>query len=80
MEIIIKTKKNRKFTFKIKTILRNILIILAIIIISKYIKFMSNYNTTQLEIYSQFVEYAQEKDIAITQTNYQSYIQSHINK
>lgn len=73
MKIYIKTK-NKKYYINFKTILRNILIILAIIGITKYINAMNNYNNVQLTRYEQFVEYAQKNDIAITQANYESYI------
>ena len=73
MKIYIKTK-NKKYYINFKTILRNIIIILAIMGITKYINVMNNYNNVQLTRYQQFVKYAQENDIAITQANYESYI------
>lgn len=66
MKVYIKLK-NKTYKINFKAILRNILIILAFISITKYINIMSNYNNVQLERYSQFVEYAQKNDIAITQ-------------
>ncbi len=77
MEIYI---KNKKYYIDFKTILRNILVILVIMLFTKYINIIDNYNNVLLTKYEHFVEYAQEKDIAITQANYISYIQSHINK
>lgn len=73
MKIYIKTK-NKKYYINFKTILRNIIIILVFIGITKYINVMNNYNNVQLTRYEQFVEYAQKNDIAITQANYESYI------
>ena len=73
MKIYIKTK-NKKYYISFNKILRNILIILAIIGITKYINVINNYNNVQLTRYEQFVEYAQKNDIAITQANYESYI------
>ena len=75
MKVYIKIK-NKTYKINFKTISRNILIILAFISITKYINIMNNYNKIQLERYSQFVEYAQKNDIAITQTNYESYIEN----
>lgn len=71
MKIII---KNKTYKINFKTILRNLIIILAFISITQYIKIMHNYNTALLTQYSDFVEYAQNNDIAITQANYESYI------
>lgn len=73
MKIYIKIK-NKKYYISFNKILRNILIILAIIGITKYINVINNYNNVQLTRYEQFVEYAQKNDIAITQANYESYI------
>lgn len=57
-----------------KKIKRNILIIIFTFLVIKYIQIMSNFNNAKLEKYAHFVEYAKNNDIAITKTNYESYI------
>lgn len=68
--------KNETITIKLnkRKIKRNILIILFIILVIKYISFMNNYNKKVFAVYDDFVNYAQKNDIAITQANYESYI------
>lgn len=73
MKVLIKTK-NKTYKINLKTILRNIIVILAVAGIIKYINFMNNYNNKLLADYAKFVEYAKNNDIAITQSNYESYI------
>lgn len=63
-----------KIKLNYKKIKRNILIIIFVILAIKYIQIISNYNNTKLERYAHFVEYAKDNDIAITKTNYESYI------
>lgn len=73
--------KNETITIKLnkKKIKRNILIIIFIILVIKYIGFMNNYNKKVFAVYDDFVNYAQKNDIAITQANYESYIKSQSN-
>lgn len=73
--------KNETITIKLnkRKIKRNILIILFIILVIKYISFMNNYNKKVFAVYDDFVNYAQKNDIAITQANYESYIKSQSN-
>lgn len=73
--------KNETITIKLnkKKIKRNILIIIFIILVIKYISFMNNYNKKVFAVYDDFVNYAQKNDIAITQANYESYIKSQSN-
>ena len=73
--------KNETITIKLnkRKIKRNILIILFIILVIKYISFMNNYNKKVFAVYDDFVNYAQKNDIAITQANYESYNKSQSN-
>ena len=53
--------KNETITIKLnkRKIKRNILIILFIILVIKYISFMNNYNKKVFAVYDDFVNYAQ---------------------
>lgn len=79
MGIYIKLK-NKTYTIQFKTIFKIILIALALISITKYFNFVDSNTKKLITNYSQFVEYAKKNDIAITQENYESYIENIVNK
>lgn len=67
---VIKIKLNKR---KIK---RNILIIIFTILIIKYVGFMNNYNKKAFAVYDNFVNYAEQNGLTISQENYKAYIKS----
>ena len=79
MGIYIKLK-NKTYTIQFKTIFKIILIALALISITKYFNFVDSNTKKLITNYSQFVEYAKKNDIAISQENYESYIENIVNK
>lgn len=70
----------KKETIKIKLnkrkIKRNILIILFTILIVKYVGFMNNYNKKAFAVYDNFVNYAEQNGLTISQENYKAYIKN----
>lgn len=70
----------KKETIKIKLnkrkIKRNILIIIFIILIIKYVGFMNNYNKKAFAVYDNFVNYAEQNGLTISQENYKAYIKN----
>lgn len=79
MGIYIKLK-NKTYTIQFKTIFKIILIALALLSMTKYFNFVDSNTKKLITNYSQFVEYAKKNDIAITQKNYESYIENIVNK
>lgn len=79
MRIYVKFK-NKTYTIQFKTILKGILVITILTSIIKYINTVDSNTKMQMANYSQFIEYAKQNDIAITQANYESYIETIINK
>lgn len=67
---IIKIKLNKR---KIK---RNILIIIFTILIVKYVGFMNNYNKKAFAVYDNFVNYAEQNGLTISQENYKAYLKN----
>lgn len=67
---VIKIKLNKR---KIK---RNILIIIFTILIVKYVGFMNNYNKKAFAVYDNFVNYAEQNGLTISQENYKAYIKN----
>lgn len=70
----------KKETIKIKLnkrkIKRNILIIIFIILIIKYVGFMNNYNKKAFAVYDNFVNYAEQNGLTISQENYKAYLKN----
>lgn len=70
----------KKETIKIKLnkrkIKRNILIIIFTILIIKYVGFMNNYNKKAFAVYDNFVNYAEQNGLTISQENYKAYIKN----
>lgn len=67
---VIKIKLNKR---KIK---RNILIIIFTILIVKYVGFMNNYNKKAFAVYDNFVNYAEQNGLTISQENYKAYLKN----
>lgn len=79
MGIYIKLK-NKTYAIQFKTILKGILVIMILTSIIKYLDTVDSSTKMQMANYSQFIEYAKKNDIAITQANYESYIENIVNK
>lgn len=70
--------KKETITIKLnkRKIKRNILIILFTILIIKYVGFMNNYNKKAFAVYDNFVNYAEQNGLTISQENYKAYIKN----
>lgn len=70
--------KKEVITIKLnkRKIKRNILIIIFTILIIKYVGFMNNYNKKAFAVYDNFVNYAEQNELTISQENYKAYIKN----
>lgn len=70
--------KKEVITIKLnkRKIKRNILIIIFTILIIKYVGFMNNYNKKAFAVYDNFVNYAKQNELTISQENYKAYIKN----
>ena len=64
----------RKYKINFKKVKRNILIIAFIALSIFYIKCMNNYTNKNLKSCQEFAQYAEENNIALTQDNYNKYL------
>lgn len=69
-------KEVTKIKLNKRKIKRNILIIIFTILIVKYVGFMNNYNKKAFAVYDNFVNYAEQNGLTISQENYKAYIKN----
>lgn len=69
-------KEVTKIKLNKRKIKRNILIIIFTILIIKYVEFMNNYNKKAFAVYDNFVNYAEQNGLTISQENYKAYIKN----